>query len=222
MRSRCDSVLACAAGVLVVEQIAARRGVHLQATPYPRNAATPLCPEVTMAVREAIAACGHTLLSRPSGPAATPGSWPGAARRAQSFCAARTALATIRPRPSRLRTPLPTSECGRRRRAGSIAGGREKGASRRRGSGICQLGGGELCGGDSPSCAPRCRGRRTGSRRPCPHRLRAAAKGAAPHHAHAHAQPWADRDGQQSEVARQDRCPPPVRLTRDAVAVRLG
>jgi hypothetical protein len=53
MRRRCDSVLACAAGALLaeLEQIAAPRGVHLQATPYRRNAATPLSPEVIMAAR---------------------------------------------------------------------------------------------------------------------------------------------------------------------------
>jgi allantoate deiminase len=69
MRSPSDSVLQRAAAGLRAElgRIAARRGVHLEATTYQINAATPLAPEVIGAVREAIAACGHTPLSLPSG-----------------------------------------------------------------------------------------------------------------------------------------------------------
>ena len=69
MRSPCDDVLARAAKALALEleQIAARRGVHLEAATYQTNAATPLSPVVITAVLEAIAACGHTPLSLPSG-----------------------------------------------------------------------------------------------------------------------------------------------------------
>jgi allantoate deiminase len=69
MRSASNSALARAAGVLRAElgQIAARRGVQLEATTYQTNAATPLAPEVIGTVREAIAACGHTPLSLSSG-----------------------------------------------------------------------------------------------------------------------------------------------------------
>jgi len=69
MRSPSDDVLARAAKALALElaQIAARRGVHLKTATYQANAATPLSPVVITAVLEAIAACGHTPLSLPSG-----------------------------------------------------------------------------------------------------------------------------------------------------------
>jgi allantoate deiminase len=62
MRERATQAL-----LLELEQIAARRGVHLEATTYQSNAATPLAPAVIRAVLEAIAACGHPPLSLPSG-----------------------------------------------------------------------------------------------------------------------------------------------------------
>jgi hypothetical protein len=54
-------------------EIAARRGVDVEAATYQRNAATPLADGVIAAVGEAIAACGQAPLSLTSGAGMMPG-----------------------------------------------------------------------------------------------------------------------------------------------------
>jgi hydantoinase/carbamoylase family amidase len=69
MRSPSDTVRdrAHAALVPALQEIAERRGVHVEVDTYQRNAATALDPRVIEAVSEAIAACGQAPLHLPSG-----------------------------------------------------------------------------------------------------------------------------------------------------------
>jgi allantoate deiminase len=69
MRSPADGVRDRAHRALLdtFEEIAARRGVEVEAATYQRNAATPLADGVIAAVLQAIAACGQAPLSLPSG-----------------------------------------------------------------------------------------------------------------------------------------------------------
>jgi allantoate deiminase len=69
MRSPSDAVRDRAHRALLttLSEIAARRGVAVEAATYQTNAATPLADGVITAVLEAIAACGQAPLSLPSG-----------------------------------------------------------------------------------------------------------------------------------------------------------
>jgi allantoate deiminase len=67
MRSSSDTVRARAHRLTTLSEIAARRGVAVEAATYQTNAATPLADGVITAVLEAIAACGQAPLSLPSG-----------------------------------------------------------------------------------------------------------------------------------------------------------
>jgi allantoate deiminase len=69
MRSPSDAVCTRAHRALLttLSEIAARRGVAVEAAAYQTNAATPLADDVITAVLEAIAACGQAPLSLPSG-----------------------------------------------------------------------------------------------------------------------------------------------------------
>jgi acetylornithine deacetylase/succinyl-diaminopimelate desuccinylase-like protein len=69
MRSPSATVRARAHRTLrpALSEIAARRGVAVEAATYQTNAATPLADAVITAVLEAIAACGQAPLSLPSG-----------------------------------------------------------------------------------------------------------------------------------------------------------
>ena len=66
MRSPSDAVCT-RAHLTTLSEIAARRGVAVEAAAYQTNAATPLADGVITAVLEAIAACGQAPLSLPSG-----------------------------------------------------------------------------------------------------------------------------------------------------------